>query len=99
MSLRVLPTLIICRHAPLLASYTLTVLLPNPNASLVKSCEKDAGIVEQLWRIAYQDDGHQSGHHVMSYNCRRVTKAKTLGQPQTTPQSYRTTARMSYEIL
>jgi hypothetical protein len=47
--LRVLPTLSVCRHAPLLASQILTVLSLDADASLVESCEKATELTKSLW--------------------------------------------------
>jgi hypothetical protein len=37
---RALPMLSVCKHSPLLASHTLTVLSYDADASLLESCEK-----------------------------------------------------------
>jgi hypothetical protein len=39
----------VCRHAPLLASHTLTVLSCDADASLLESCEKATDLTELLW--------------------------------------------------
>ena len=47
--MRVLPTLSVCRHAPLLASQILTVVSHDADASLVESCEKATDMTSLLW--------------------------------------------------
>jgi hypothetical protein len=42
----------VCRHAPLLASYILTVLLLDADASRVELCEKATDLTELLWPLS-----------------------------------------------
>ena len=41
----------VCKHAPLLASHSLTVSSYDADASLVESCEKATDVTELLWPV------------------------------------------------